>query len=62
MKVRYLSLLSSLQSAVDLKDKTIEMGQGVLDLVTTNAPEALDTVRTAMNNFASNLKMPFTFG
>ena len=46
------------ETATDLMDKAIELGQSVIDFVATNAPEALDTVRTAMNDFASNLRVP----
>lgn len=42
-----------------LKDKAVEMGKGVLGLVASTTPEAVDSVRTAMNEFASNLGVLF---
>jgi len=44
-----------------LKDKAVEIGQGVLDLVAESAPEALESIKTAMNDFTSSLKLPFNF-
>jgi hypothetical protein len=49
------------ETAGELREKAVEMGQGVLDFVANNAPEALDTVRTAMNDLASNLKVSLSF-
>ena len=49
------------ETAGELRDKAIEMGQGVLDFVAANTPEAFDTVRIAMNDLASNLRVPFSF-
>lgn len=42
-----------------LKGKAIEMGKGVLDLVASTTPKAVDSIRTAMNEFASNLGVLF---
>ena len=51
------------ETADDLMNRAVEMGQGVLDFVATNAPEALDTVRTSLNDFASSLRVPsISFG
>ncbi|NLN36046.1 MAG: hypothetical protein GX157_08675, partial [Candidatus Cloacimonetes bacterium] len=47
------------EKAEVLKDKAVEMGKGVIDLVASTTPEAVDSVRTAMNNFASNLGISF---
>jgi hypothetical protein len=46
------------ESADLLKDKALEMGQSVIDSVASAAPEALDDVRNAMNNFAASLGVP----
>lgn len=46
------------ETAGDLLNTAIEAGQAVIDFITTNAPEALNTVRTALNDFASNLRVP----
>jgi hypothetical protein len=44
-----------------LKDKALEMGQSVIDSVASSAPEALDDVKNAMNDFASRLGVPIHF-
>jgi hypothetical protein len=46
------------ETAGDLLNTAIEAGQAVIDFIATNAPEALNTVRTALNDFASNLRVP----
>lgn len=43
------------ENADALKDKAVEMGKGVIDLVASTTPEAVDSVKIAMNDFASNL-------
>jgi cytochrome c556 len=43
------------ENAEAFKTKAAEMGRGVIDTVASSAPEAVDNVRTAMNNFAANL-------
>lgn len=47
------------ENADALKDKAIEMGKGVIDLVASTTPEAVDSIKTAMNDFASNLGISF---
>jgi hypothetical protein len=46
------------ESADVLKDKALEMGQSVIDSVANSAPEALDDVKSAMNDFAARLGVP----
>jgi hypothetical protein len=43
------------ENANVLKDKAVEMGQSVIDMVASTVPEAVEDVRTAMNDFAANL-------
>lgn len=50
------------ETAGELRDRAVETGQAVLDFVGTNAPEALDTVRTAMTDLASSLRVSLNFG
>ncbi len=47
------------ENAEVLKNKAVEMGQGVINLVASTTPEAVDSVKSAMNNFASNLGISF---
>ncbi len=47
------------ESAEVLKAKAVEMGQGVIDMVANSAPEAVDSVKTAMNSYAANLGISF---
>jgi hypothetical protein len=47
------------ENADALKNKAIEMGQGVIDLVASTTPEAVDNIKSAMNDFASNLGISF---
>jgi len=49
------------ETAADLRIKAVDMGQDVLDLVSANVPETLETVKNAFNDFASTLRMPFSF-
>jgi hypothetical protein len=44
-----------------LKTKAIDMGQSVIDMVSDGAPEAVDNIKAAMNNFASNLGVQLSF-
>ena len=53
--------VAAAETAGELRDRAVEMGQGVLDFVAINAPDALDTVRTAMNDLTSNLKVSLNF-
>lgn len=45
-------------SAAELLNTAVEAGQHVLDFVATNAPEALESVRTSLSSFANNLNVP----
>jgi hypothetical protein len=56
---KYTVVSSAVVESADLlKDKALEMGQSVIDSVANAAPEALDDVRNAMNNFAASLGVP----
>jgi hypothetical protein len=44
-----------LENANVLKDKAAEMGQSVIDMVASAVPEAVEDVKTAMNDFAASL-------
>lgn len=44
-----------------LADKTQELASNVIDCVAENAPEVLDDVKGAFNEFAGNAKLPFSF-
>lgn len=49
------------ETANALGNRAVETGQNVLDFVADNAPETLDNVRTALNDFAANLNVPLSF-
>jgi hypothetical protein len=46
------------ENAEILRNKAIEMGQSVIDSVASSAPEAVDDVKDAMNDFAASLGAP----
>ncbi|MCL1998237.1 MAG: HNH/ENDO VII family nuclease [Turicibacter sp.] len=48
--------------AIELRDRAVETGRSVLDFVTENSPQAVETVRTALNDFAANLRVPISVG
>jgi hypothetical protein len=43
------------ENANVLKDKAVEMGRSVIDTAASAVPEAVEDVRTAMNDFAASL-------
>jgi hypothetical protein len=49
------------ENVEELRDRAIEIGQSVLDSVANTASDAVDGVKSAMNNFASTLRLPISF-
>lgn len=49
------------EGAEILADKAQELANNVVDCVAENAPEVLDDVKGAFNEFAENVKLPFSF-